>query len=185
MTKDKELIFKEDRIILKDNPNLFVMMEWERELMKAHVDLLPNGDILEIGFGMGISANHIQKKGVNSHTICEVNPQILEVAKEWAKDKPNVTIIEGDWINTLPNLNKKFDGIFYDADCYNIMSFRSVIVDRFLKKNGVFTYFDPKGNDRYNYGDSLILESITITSEIPKNIYHNEKLCYCPYIING
>jgi len=184
MTKDKELIFQEDRIVVKDNPNIFVMMDWERELMKAHVDLLPNGDILEIGFGMGISTNYIQEKGVKSHTICEVNPQILEIAKEWAKDKPNVIIVEGDWIETLPKLNKTFDGIFYDADCYNMMLFRTLIVDRYLRESGVFTYFDPKGGDRYGYGDSLILDSVKITTEIPKNQYHNDQHCFCPYVIN-
>ena len=182
MTKGKELIFEKDRIIVKDNPKLLVMMEWERELMKAHVDLLPNGDVLEIGFGMGISANYIQEKGVKSHTICEINPQILERLKEWAKDKPNVNIVEGDWFETLPKLDKKFDGIWYDADCVNIRNVRRVI-DPLLKEGGIFTYFEPKGLNRYRY-TNLQVKEIEISCDIPKNVYHNDKRCKVPYIIN-
>jgi len=180
MTKDRELIFREDRIVVKGSPNLFVMMDWEKELMKAHVDLLPNGDILEIGFGMGISANYIQDKSVRSHTICEVNPQILEKLKDWAKDKPNVIIIEGDWIETLPKLNRTFDGIWYDADCRNMRNVRKV-TERLLNENGIFTYFEPSGADRYHYGDKLIINQVEISCDIPKNIYHNRKLCKVPY----
>jgi spermidine synthase len=180
MTKDKELIFEKDRIIVKDNPFLFVMMDWERELMKAHVDLLPNGDILEIGFGMGISANYIQEKGVKSHTICEVNPQILERLKEWSKDKPNVIIIEGDWCETLQKIDRKFDGIFYDADCCNISEVRSV-VEPLLNDGGIFTYFEPQGYDRYGFKENLKVENITISCHIPRNIYHNNKICKVPY----
>jgi hypothetical protein len=182
MTKDKEVIFEKDRIIIKDNPSLFVMMDWERELMKAHVDILPNGDILEIGFGMGISSQYIQDKGVKSHSICEVNPQILEKLKEWSKDKPNVIIIEGDWVETLPKTNKTFDGIFYDADCRNISEVRRV-VEPLLNSEGVFTYFEPQGYDRYGFRERLKVETITISCDIPRNIYHNNKLCKVPYYV--
>lgn len=36
------------------------------------------GDILEIGFGMGISAGHIQANSITSHTIVENHPQVIE-----------------------------------------------------------------------------------------------------------
>ena len=184
MTNGKEVIFYNNKIVLKDNPKNEVMMDWEDELMKAHVDLLPDGDILEIGFGMSISANYIQEKGVKSHTICEVNPQILEKLKEWAKDKPNVIIIEGDWVETLPKLNKTFDGIWYDADCKNMNKVREIIVDKMLRPNGVFTYFQPKGKDRYKYKENLIVDEITISKDIPNNFYHNSKICKVPYYKN-
>jgi spermidine synthase len=185
MTKDKELVFNEDSIFLKSDPNIFVMMDWERELMKSHVDLLPNGDILEIGFGMGISAQYIQEKGVKSHTIFELNPQILEKLKEWSLDKPNVKIIEGDWCEVKYKIiGNKYDGIFYDADCLNSLSFRKLIVDKHLKKDGVFTYFEPMGRDRYGYNDKLKIKEIVINCDIKKNIYHNDKVCKVPYFIN-
>ena len=162
-------------------------MEWERLLMKKHAEIVTKngGDILEIGFGMGISSQYIQEYGCNTHTIIEVNPQILEKLYFWAKDKPNVIILEGDWFEKSEQLNKNlYDGIFYDADCYRMTRFREVIVDKVLNENGIFTYFDPKGNDRYHYGSRLELVSTTIDVKIPKNNYHNDKKCYCPYFIN-
>ena len=108
----------------EEDQEIILMHECETQLMKEHADFVCGigGDILEIGFGMGISADFIQENNPKSHTIIEIHPQIIEKAKEWAKDKPNVTIIEGDWVKVLPNLTegnilvalKKFDGIFYD-----------------------------------------------------------------------
>jgi len=101
-----------------------IMHEWESELMKKHADFIceKGGNILEIGFGMGISAGFIQDNDPKSHTIIELHPQIAEKAREWAADKPNVTIIEGDWLTVLPSLvegnirtiPRKFDGFFFD-----------------------------------------------------------------------
>lgn len=187
MTKNEELIFNDDNIILKSNDNYYVMMDWESELMNHHAKIVTRkgGDILEIGFGMGISSEFIQNYGCKTHTIVESHPQILEKLHLWATDKLNVIIIEGDWFSLKNKIIKhQYDGIWYDADCNKMIMFKNIIVDKCLKEGGVFTYFDPKGNDKYNYGESLILDSITITPEIPKNTYHNEKLCYCPYVIN-
>ena len=48
--------------ILIDNTGFQVMMEWEKSYMENLVDQLnPVGDVLEIGFGLGYSANQIQK----------------------------------------------------------------------------------------------------------------------------
>ena len=73
------------------------------------------GDILDIGFGLGYSANNFYSIGVKSYTCIEINKQIYEIACNWAKDKDNVTIILGDWIDIIPTLDKKFDGIFMDT----------------------------------------------------------------------
>lgn len=73
------------------------------------------GDILDIGFGLGYSANYFLELGVKSYTCIEINEEIYSKALEWSKDKSNVTILFGDWIDILPSLNKKFDGIFMDT----------------------------------------------------------------------
>ena len=74
-----------------------VMMEWEKPYMEAMVEKLnPSGDVLEIGFGMGYSANAIQKFDINSHTIIETDENVLKKLKEWAPlQKHKVNIIEG------------------------------------------------------------------------------------------
>ena len=82
---EKELVFKDDRIIVNEGEQepelqLEVMMSWEDSLMKRHAEVVceNGGDVLEIGFGMGIAANYIQELNPSSHTIVESHPQILE-----------------------------------------------------------------------------------------------------------
>ena len=66
---------------------------------------------------MNISDDFIQSNpNITSHTIIEIHPQQYERALEWAKDKPNVEIILGDWMDILPLENRKFDGILFDTD---------------------------------------------------------------------
>ena len=99
--------------IMKDNQ--IVMHDWEDLMMKKHAEVVcqNGGDILEIGFGMGISADYIQSQDISSHTIIENDEQIYEKLLEWAEDKPNVKTIFGDWITNLPE--QKFDGVFRDT----------------------------------------------------------------------
>ena len=93
-----------------------VMMEWEKPYMEAMVEKLnPFGDVLEIGFGMGYSANAIQKFDINSHTIIEADGNVLKKLKEWAPlQKHKVNIIEGCWQYHLPSMIQKFDIFFFD-----------------------------------------------------------------------
>jgi SAM-dependent methyltransferase len=137
----------------------YVMMEWEREIMKQHADIMtkPGWDVLEIGWGMGISANYMLENNPKSYTIVERHPQVIEKVKEWMEDKPNVTLIEGDWYDVVDKIaEKKYDGIFFDTffDKYS-MEFRKILVDKCIKPNGIFSYFYLDGIDVYNYGWAL------------------------------
>ena len=113
--RDEKLQFLEDRIVGDDLG--IIMMGWEYPLMKRHAEAVckNGGDILEIGFGMGISAQYIQEQYIDSHTIIEIHPEIAEKAREWAKDKENVKIIESDWHDVMENL-EIYGGIIYDAE---------------------------------------------------------------------
>lgn len=102
-------------MLLNFDNNYQVMMEWERQYM---VDLIgklnPYGKVLEVGFGLGISANEIQKYDIESHTIIECNPEVLKVARKWAsKQEHDVHIVEGKWQDVLKTLGT-FDSIFFD-----------------------------------------------------------------------
>ena len=187
MTRNQELVFESDFITLKDQPNRFVMMSWETDLMKQHALRVTenSGDVLEIGFGMGISAQFIQDFGCNTHTIVESHPEILKQLRVWALDKPNVNVVAGDWFNLKNLLNQnQYDGIFYDADCNNSPKFRETIVEPTLKHQGVFTYFAPNGTDKYRYKNKLHRDFIKIQVPILKNSYHNDPICTVPYFIN-
>ena len=73
------------------------------------------GDVLDVGYGWGISSKYFYSKGVKSLTIIEKRKDVYQRAKEWAKDKPNVHLHFGDWIDIIPSLGKKFDGIYMDT----------------------------------------------------------------------
>ena len=96
----QSLTFEDDRIYyLQNGIEHEVMMDWEHDLMSGSAAYITEngGDILEIGFGMGISAGYIQSHSISSHTIIENHPDIIPKALEWAAEKPNVTIITGSW----------------------------------------------------------------------------------------
>ena len=91
-----------------------VMMEWEKPYMESCIDKLePSGDVLEIGFGLGYSANRIQSFKPKSHTIIECDPVVLQKLETWAKDKKNIIIVKGKWQEKLFKLGT-FDEIFMD-----------------------------------------------------------------------
>ena len=77
------LKFYNNKIVVEDTGSDYngieVMMDWEDSIMSASAAYVTQngGDILEIGFGMGISANYIQSHSISSHTIIENHPQII------------------------------------------------------------------------------------------------------------
>ena len=134
-----------------------VMQDWEAELMRRMAERVgaTHGDILEIGFGLGLSATFIEEQGVRSHTIVEFNEEVLKKASAWAAERPDrdIELLQGHWQAVLPQLGD-FDGIFWDAfptsedefDQYVLRD--STVAEAFfceaaahLRAGGVFTYY--------------------------------------------
>lgn len=112
---DQNLLFFDDRIEVEGS-GFQVMMSWELPLMRrmAEIVAMRRGDVLEVGFGMGLSCDAVQSLGPRSHTIIEAHPQIIERARHWAADKPNVTILAGRWQDLRAQL-ATYDGISFDV----------------------------------------------------------------------
>ncbi len=110
----RRLVFSDHAI--RDEFGNDVMMDCEHPMMRRHAELIcdPGSDVLEIGFGMAISATYIQAIGPRSHTIVECHPQVLERLRLWAQGKPSVRVIEGEWAARRADLGT-YDGIFYDT----------------------------------------------------------------------
>jgi len=134
-----------------------VMQDWERPLMEKMADIATetHGDVLEIGFGMGISATYIQQQGVKSHTIIELNEDVMQVFEQWRSDYPDrdIRLIKGKWQDVSEQL-EKYDAIFFDAyplteDEYveyviNSITFAEPffpVAAQCLKEGGIFTYY--------------------------------------------
>ena len=178
--KDTILTFSDDKIV-SDETSAEVMMSWEAPIMEKSAEYICNtkGDILEIGFGMGICADYIQAQGVNSHTIVEIHPQVIEKLNVWASDKPNVTIIEGNW-HSVNGFNT-YDGIFIDTygdDDY--FEFKAFALDK-AKAGARITYwnnFTDKRNE-HNF-NTLAFEDILITPD--SNNYFNYSTYHMPKV---
>ena len=178
---EQTLTFESDQIhYTRGGIKWEVMMDWEAPLMSASAAYAceGGGDILEIGFGMGISANYMQSHSINSHTIIENHPDIIPRAQAWASKKPNTTIITGSWYDVKDSL-PTYDGIFYDTfgdwDMYNFSSSLSSLTKLGAKvtwwncQDGEINYFDITG---------LTYEPIDISP--PENSYFNQSTYYLP-----
>jgi len=129
--------YKDDNLV--DEYGLTVMMGWERPLMKKVCDTITTsgGDILNIGFGMGIIDTYIQESNPNSHTIIESHPDVIDYMKDnnW-EDK--ATCIFGRWQDHMDNIGM-FDGIYLDTWMDQRVPFIPNFLDKCLKVGGVFS----------------------------------------------
>jgi len=129
--------YKDDNLV--DEYGRTVMMGWERPLMKKVCDTITTsgGDILNIGFGMGIIDTYIQESNPNSHTIIESHPDVIDYMKvnDW-EDK--ATCIFGRWQDHMDNIGM-FDGIYLDTWMDQRVPFIPNFLDKCLKVGGVFS----------------------------------------------
>jgi guanidinoacetate N-methyltransferase len=127
-----------------------VMQEWERPLMEvlAKEVTASHGDILEVGFGMGISARAIVRGGCRSYAVIEAHPEIAAHARRWGQDQAvPVTVLEGFWQDLAPNLGADFDGILFDTfpiiedDAHINPAAMIEPMQRLLRPGGILTYY--------------------------------------------
>ena len=135
---------------LLDSKGLPVMMEWERDIMEhdAGVICKNGGDILNVGFGLGIIDGYIQSHNPNSHWIIESHPDVYDkMVKDGWLDKPNVNIIFKTWQEALEDL-PKFDGIYFDTWNEDQFLFDEY-ANRILKEGGIYSFFNnPRISDK-------------------------------------
>jgi hypothetical protein len=177
--KDTILTFEDDKILTDTGSE--VMMSWEAPIMEKSAEYIcqSKGDILEIGFGMGICSDYIQAQGVNSHTIVEIHPQIIERLKTWASGKSNVAIVEGDW-NSV-DLGT-YDGIFIDTyGDEEYFNFKSFAISK-GKPEAKITYWNNFTDKRNEHGfDAVSFEDISITPD--SNSYFSATTYNMPKVI--
>ena len=187
--KNTTLIFEPHQIAFSSSIAMFeveqVMMDWEAPLMQAHAEVACHnqGDILEVGFGMGISSTCIQQLNPASHTIIEIHPEIFARAEEWAADKPNVTLIFSDWYDCVDTL-ATYDGIFFDT--YGDIHYKEFAhhVPTLSKAGTRFTWWNnlPSAQNVFEINDVTYTEHAI---NPPQNTYFNHEIYYLPVKIFG
>ena len=180
------LSFYDTKIVVEDSGsdynNMEVMMSWEDSMMSSSAAYVTqnNGDILEIGFGMGISADYIQSHSISSHTIIENHPQVIERLETWASGKSNVTIVSQSIEDCVDNLGT-YDGIFWDAfGDSNFYSVMSGSLDDLKKNSGTkLTFFHGPHNDSQLYHwTNVQYETINVSPD--DNEYYGSNVYYMP-----
>lgn len=190
--KNQTLVVDYNQIFIEQGGKQ-VMHEWETPLMKKSAEFVcqNGGHILEIGFGMGIASNFIQQQDIESHTICEVHPQILPRLKKWAHDKPNVRVLGGDWYNNLMvwkdfiDQSRTYDGILYDAHQDPHHKYVRDMIKALANDKCHVTWWNNASKQR----DELRLGIEKIDFEIievdpPKNTYFNHKQYLMPKYVH-
>ena len=173
------LSFQSDKIIIEDL-GAEVMMSWEDSLMSASAAYVTqnSGDILEIGYGMGISAGYIQSHSISSHTIVENHPEIIPRAVEWASSKSNVTIISQSWYDVRNSIGQ-FDGIFYDTYGDDDMNHFSSSLSGLVKSGAKVTWWNNETSETNFYNiPNVTYQSINVNP--PQNTYFNSTTYYLP-----
>jgi guanidinoacetate N-methyltransferase len=151
-----------------------IMEDWQIPVMKAMVDMIaPSGaDVLEIGFGRGVSAEFVQATGPRSHTIVECNADVIRRFESWRAEHAgaDVRLIEGLWQECVEDF-EEYDAVFFhtyplDEEEYAetvvhgvtfAASFFPVAADH-LRPGGVFTYLTNEADSLSRAHQRLLLD---------------------------
>ena len=150
-------VFKKKELLINSYQ---VMQRWEDNYMKSLAAIVTSkgGTILEVGFGLGISAGYIQKsKKITSHTVIECHPAVFANAEKMFKKhiaRGRIKLLKGFWEQVSPKLpSKSFDGILFDScpldsgvEFFQFFPFFEEAY-RLLKDDGIFTYFSDEARD--------------------------------------
>ena len=180
------LTFHTDKITTKmeevGDEDVIIMMDWEHPAMSASAAYITEngGDILEIGFGMGISAGYIQSHSISSHTIIEPHPQIVEKAVEWSNGKSNVTIISQSWADVTGSLGT-YDGIFYDTSYDDKHNLFSSSLSELTKPGTKLSVFNSYSSETNIFNLEMSYRQINVTTPNSASQYfNNDNVYYMP-----
>ena len=170
------LVFYDDKIICEDTGSTFygseIMMDWEHPIMSASAAYITegSGDILEVGFGMGIASGYIQSHSISSHTIIEPHPQMVEKAVEWSNGKSNVTIISQSWADVTGSLGT-YDGIFYDTSYDDKHNLFSSSLSELTKTGTKLSVFNSYSSETNIFNLEMSYRQISVTPSISSSQY--------------
>jgi hypothetical protein len=175
----KEIMYRKDDygkdILLMGEQQ--IMMSWEAPYMEALVSALdvgPEHDVLEIGFGLGFSARAIQQRKPRSHTIIEIDASVISYAKslDWTS---NIIMCQEDWQDvirhhetTASNMEPiMYDRVFFDdfplvdTDPLRILHFLDRVLCYHCKPGAKITFYLENSlrkaiasNNTYTYEES-------------------------------
>ena len=152
-----------------------IMEDWQIPLMQEMANTITEngGDILEIGFGRGISANMIMENDIASYTAMECNDDVInKYFKKFAElhKEKDIKLIHGLWQDHINEVGL-FDGILFhtyplnDDEYMQYVNGSITFAEHFfehasnhLKPGGSFTYFSNEIDSLSREHQQLILK---------------------------
>lgn len=177
-----------------------VMEDWEAPYLErlATIASRNGGAVLELGFGLGISARAIQRHDIKCHLIVEANAHVYRRLEQFARAaaKP-VEPLFGLWQDVAPSLpDGSVDGILFDTyplredevHRNHFFFFREAY--RLLKPGGVFTYYSDEIADLsalhrsrlHDAGFSSVEAEICPVSPPPSCVYWRSPTIVAPIV---
>ena len=163
----------QDSLKIFGNP---VMKRWETPFMEqlAKVATEKGGRILEVGFGLGISATAVQSHSIEEHHIVEANEDVYQSLLQFAKtsNKPVIGYL-GTWETVISQFSDNFfDGILYDT--YPLSDKEQHVhhfnflreAKRILKPDGIMTYCNLTSWGRLMTNYNSVSEMVS-TTQVP------------------
>jgi guanidinoacetate N-methyltransferase len=169
-----------------------IMEDWQIPMMQAMAEIatIGHGDVLEIGFGRGVSAEMIQSLGVKSHTVIECNDSVVERFHQWQKSHPeqDIRLVHGRWQDVIGELSL-YDGIFFHTYPLNEEEYMDQALSsatfaehffstasQLLRNGGVFTYLSneidslSRRHQRALYRHFSRIATSIVEIPVPKNV---------------
>lgn len=143
-------VFTEHELKIAGHP---VMEDWESDymMMLAKIATSKGGNVLELGYGMGLSSAAIQAQDIETHCVVECHPDVLAKAVVDLREpleSNRAHILSGFWQEVTPLLrSESFDGILFDTYPLKEVEIHSNHFDffkeawRLLKPGAVLTYY--------------------------------------------
>jgi hypothetical protein len=100
---------------------------------------------------------------------------------EWAKDKPNVIPVKGDWYDDIPT-DRKYDGVFYDGfgDMLNKRFFPTRIMQH-CKEGTILTWYNNFLQEQSQYdGDIKAIKKVHHIQQFERQ----ERIEYSPVTLD-
>lgn len=165
--KEKDPLICEMEDYAKEN-NVPILSKDSAAFLEMQIRITNPARVLELGTAIAYSsiriARNLKKKSI-VYTIEKSKDNIKTAQKNIAKSglEDKISIIEGNALNLMPKLNKKFDFIFLDADKtdYKKLFDYSLIL---LKKGGVI------------FIDNLLWKGYTASSKIPPEYRNSTRI---------
>lgn len=136
-----------------------VMEDWELPYMNqlGAVATQNGGAILELGYGMGVSSRAIQRHDIESHSVIEAHPDVVQKCVGDNRQRlidGTMHVFSGFWQDVTPMMQSEtFDGILFDtypikqAEMIGPHMFFFKEAHRLLKPGGVLTYYSDEAVD--------------------------------------